>query len=318
MGKYAYDDWDIGVLWSASALRADDEFYAEDELYADDGFYADDDWDSGASQSANALLAEDELYTEGDLDTGVPWSALLWSDERYAEGDWLMGLDAVEDGADPTAAGRQGAGELGGHDMVSIGATPTADRTTPAPPASGPLDAGVQFSARGALGGEQVQRDVELAITLAAAAVTWVGTWAGAEAGAVVDHHPHDLLCGDELEALCPQSGMGLVRCLAARRDEISPRCQRALSSLTAIPALAPLWDRTYDARASADCAPCENFLSILLLMLLVLGCTVARRSATEPTAASVSPTHAATCAELRQDKVHPEMSTPDYCRFNV
>jgi len=191
--NYAWDDWDIGASWSAGALRADDEFYAdgefktEDDFYAEDDVYADDDGDRGSSSltptRANALLTADEVYTERNQDTGDPWSALLSDAELIVEGDWLMGRTTAEGGADPTAAGRQGAGAIWGHDTVSIDITPTADR-------SGPLDAGVQLSARGALGGEQVQRDIEFALALAAATVTWLSTWAGAEAVVVVDRPP--------------------------------------------------------------------------------------------------------------------------------
>jgi len=84
------------------------------------------------------------------------------------------------------------------------------------------------------------------------------------------------------------------------------------------MPMPAPRWDRAYDARASADSASGEPLLAFLLLASLVLGCTIARRSAMEPTAASVSPTRAAACAELGVDKVHTETSTPEYCRFHV
>jgi len=258
LGKF-WDDWGIGVAWSAIAQRAED-------------VDAEGDWESGALSSPTALPVEYELYPDGDR--------LPSDDELDAEGDWLLHVD-------PTAADRQGAGE---HGMGSLGATPTADT----PHASGPLDAGGVLSARGALGGEQVQRDADRAIAMAAAVVTWVGAWAGAEAGPGVDHQSRqDLLCGDELEALCPQSGMGLVRCLAARRDELSPRC------LATMPMPALRWGRAHDARASAECAPAENALVMLLLVLLILWCIVPRRSDMAPTAASVSPAHVATCTEL-------------------
>jgi hypothetical protein len=235
------------------------------------------------------LVADMSNYAVGGENVDGAWGTLTVE----GQGVNLPVLGLVDSAESTNALGRSGGALSMAHALVN----------SPILVEGGPPDA------VDVLGATLVQHDVDNAFGLVVAVVTWVAMMTGVEDGAAVDHRRRQGPCDEEIEALCPPSDEGLVRCLAARRDELSSWCRGATSAPltpTTAPASEPLPTRY---RSTDDPG---GGLEMLLLLCIILICATARQTAMYPIAtnsAHVSPTHVAVDTE---GKVRPVASTPD------